>query len=79
MESLHKKTIKELLDILGAGACLPGIVSDLLMIDKDDNKVGAYISLNRDQILKDAESSYLNSSENGWFIIWYTYFYKRFN
>ena len=66
MESLHKKTIKELLDILGAGACLPtDIVSDLLaVIDKDDNKVGAYISLNRDQILKDAESSYLNSSNN---------------
>ena len=66
MESLNKKTIKELLDILGAGVCLPAdIVSDLLaVIDKDDNKVGAYISLNRDQILKDAESSYLNSSEN---------------
>ena len=66
MESLHKKTIKELLDILGTGACLPAdIVSDLLaVIDKDDNKVGAYISLNRDQILKDAESSHLNTSKN---------------
>ena len=74
MESLHKKTIKELLDILATGVCFPtDIVNDLLaVIDKDDNKVGAYISLNRDQILKDAESSRLNTSKNkaGYYLVY---------
>ena len=56
MKSLHTQTIKELCSILSEGTCSSvDLVNQLFdVIDRDAGRVGAYISLNREQIHREA-------------------------
>ena len=57
MADLHKLTIAELLEKLAAGECSSvDIVTDVLAsIDASDGKVGAYLTLERDDALAQAK------------------------
>jgi len=67
MKSLHTQTIEELLSSLGKGAISSvNLVDQLLnVIDRDNGRVGAYVSLNREQIHHEALLADEQRAQNG--------------
>jgi aspartyl-tRNA(Asn)/glutamyl-tRNA(Gln) amidotransferase subunit A len=67
MKSLHTQTIEELCSNLKEGVCSSVDIVDQLLdvIDQDAGRVGAYISLNREQIQREAVQADEQRIQNG--------------